>query len=124
MLVLKKSPPYHGITTYIHTFAARINLSAPMNIPIETRIGIGIQPYSASPLDCNNAYEMMEDGTGAYMRPILLSDTSKAPYFLVPMRLRNMLKATWMLLMKTRRCLLEMNLKLTAWTRGQTFQLP
>ena len=35
-----------------------------------------------------------------------------------------MLKATWTVLMKTRRCLVEMNLKLTAWTIGQTFQDP
>ena len=34
-----------------------------------------------------------------------------------------MLKAICTLLMKTRRCLVEMNLKLIAWTNGQTFDI-
>jgi hypothetical protein len=45
-------------------------------------------------------------------------------YFLVPNSERNMLNATWTALRKSIRCFDEMNLKLTAWTIGHTFQDP
>mmetsp|Transcript_6371 Transcript_6371/g.7145 ORF Transcript_6371/g.7145 Transcript_6371/m.7145 type:complete len:110 (-) Transcript_6371:745-1074(-) len=44
--------------------------------------------------------------------------------YLAPRRERNMLKRICTALMKTRRCFVEMNLKLTACTSGQIFQDP
>ena len=45
-------------------------------------------------------------------------------YFLDPIKERNMLNATCTVLINTNLCFVEMNLKLTAWTKGQTFHDP
>jgi len=60
----------------------------------------------------------------AHMAPMQHRRSTHRDAYLLPIRDKNMLKAIWTALRKSRRCLLEMNLKLTACTTGHTFHDP